>query len=171
MFPEWADEDVSIGGFGWHQGWNDGCDENMTAAYESNLANLIQDLREEWKQPTLPISIPVSGFTAMSQFPKRGHRSMDLLMYLAAGQGTVYDAEKTGRFANITAAQFAVGNPAKHPELGGHVSSMETRGFWREPRFSADSSQSYHYRWNAETHALIGQAMATGVLKAMTAMI
>jgi hypothetical protein len=33
MFPEWADEEVSVAGFGWHQGWNDGCDKNMTAAY------------------------------------------------------------------------------------------------------------------------------------------
>jgi hypothetical protein len=46
MFPEWAEEEVSIGGFGWHQGWNDGCDKNMTASYESNLANLIMDLRD-----------------------------------------------------------------------------------------------------------------------------
>jgi hypothetical protein len=43
---------------------------------------------------------------------------------------------------------------------------MDTRGFWREPQYSADSAQCYHYWWNAETHALIGQAMATGMLKA-----
>ena len=46
---EWAGEEVSVGGFGWFQGWNDGCDTNMTRAYETNLANLILDLREEWK--------------------------------------------------------------------------------------------------------------------------
>lgn len=54
----------------------------------------------------------------------------------------------------------------QHPELNGHVAAMDTRGFWREPQYSADSAQCYHYWWNAETHALIGQAMATGMLKA-----
>lgn len=78
-----------------------------------------------------------------------------------------YDTKKQGQFANITAAQFAVGDPSKHPELNGHVAAMDTRGFWREPQYSADSSQCYHYWWNAETHALIGQAMATGMLKGL----
>ena len=122
------------------QGWNDGCDKNMTAAYEANLANLILDLRDEWKNPVLPISIPVSGF-----------------MGYAA----------TGLRVNITDAQFSVGDPTKHPELNGHVASMDTRSFWRDKQYSADNHQIYHYWWNAETHALIGQAMATGMLKGM----
>lgn len=94
------------------------------------------DLRDEWKNPNLPVSIPVSGFFG-------------------------YDAAtRSPGMAHVTAAQFAVGDPATHPELHGHVASMETRGFWREP-------QCYHYWWNAETHALIGQAMATGMLKGL----
>lgn len=45
MFPELQGYTPSIGGFSWFQGWNDGCDLNMTAAYEWNLVNLIKDLR------------------------------------------------------------------------------------------------------------------------------
>ena len=46
--------------FGWHQGWNDGCSLNQTAEYETNLVNLIKDLRHEWGHPALPVSIAVS---------------------------------------------------------------------------------------------------------------
>lgn len=50
-----------LGGVVWHQGWNDGCSSDMVAEYERNLANLIKDIREEFKAPQLPVSIPVSG--------------------------------------------------------------------------------------------------------------
>ena len=83
---------------------------NEFSVAETNLANLIMDLRDEWKNPNLPVSIPVSGFFG-------------------------YDAAtRSPGMAHVTAAQFAVGDPATHPELHGHVASMETRGFWREPQ-------------------------------------
>jgi hypothetical protein len=34
MFPDLAGMTPVISGFGWWQGWNDGCDLNSTAAYE-----------------------------------------------------------------------------------------------------------------------------------------
>ena len=34
MFPDTTGLTPEIAGFGWFQGWNDGCDLNMTAAYE-----------------------------------------------------------------------------------------------------------------------------------------
>eukprot|EP00039_Didymoeca_costata_P005441 m.81669 g.81669 ORF g.81669 m.81669 type:complete len:284 (+) comp12821_c0_seq1:35-886(+) len=54
MFPDLQGMTPVVSGFGWFQGWNDGCDLNMTAAYETNMVNLIKDLRAEWNSPSLP---------------------------------------------------------------------------------------------------------------------
>ena len=62
MFPDLQGYHADISGFGWFQGWNDGCDLNQTAAYEQNMVNLIQDLRKEWNKPSLPVVIASSGF-------------------------------------------------------------------------------------------------------------
>ena len=43
IFPDLKDFTPDIAGFGWCQGWNDGCSINATAAYETNLVNLISD--------------------------------------------------------------------------------------------------------------------------------
>ena len=127
------------------KGWNDACDPNMTAAYETNLANLVTDLRDAFGAKALPVSIAV------------------------CGQGGYGNRSVVGPVTDVTAAQFAVANATRHPELGGHVVAMDTRGFWREPQYSADQNQGYHYWWNAETHALVGEAMAEGMIKAMAA--
>src|SRR5947208_2161678 len=37
-FPELAGRQVEMAGFGWHQGWQDGCDAKMAAEYEANMA-------------------------------------------------------------------------------------------------------------------------------------
>ena len=44
-FPELKGCKPEIVGFGWHQGWNDGCSTEMTAEYEENMANFINDVR------------------------------------------------------------------------------------------------------------------------------
>jgi alpha-galactosidase len=54
-FPAYANiGSYEIAGFAWHQGWNDGCDDNMAKEYESNLANLIRDVRRDLGVPNLP---------------------------------------------------------------------------------------------------------------------
>lgn len=62
MYPDLAGLSPEISGFGWFQGWNDGCDLNQTAAYEANMVNLIKDVRKAWKKPALPVVIAASGF-------------------------------------------------------------------------------------------------------------
>jgi hypothetical protein len=83
IYPDLAGMTPDIAGFGWFQGWNDGakqkcisavalvdnflflirfllmvgCSVNYTAAYETNLVHLIQDLRHAWKKPHLPVVI------------------------------------------------------------------------------------------------------------------
>jgi alpha-galactosidase len=46
-----------IAGFGWHQGWNDRVDATASANYRDNLVDLIKDLRAEFANPDLPVSI------------------------------------------------------------------------------------------------------------------
>ena len=55
-----------LSGFVWHQGWNDGCNVTLGKEYRTNLANLIRDVRKEFrdlpqKQHLLPVVIGVSG--------------------------------------------------------------------------------------------------------------
>ena len=70
------------------------------------------------------------------------------------------------RRLDIVLSQLAAANATRHPELGGHVRTMETRGFWREAQYSPNQGQGYHFWHNAETYYLVGQAMATGMLEA-----
>lgn len=50
--PRWA-------GFVWHQGEFDGMDQNLANKYETNLTNLIKDIREKAGTDSLPIIIPM----------------------------------------------------------------------------------------------------------------
>ncbi|MFT5904965.1 MAG: hypothetical protein ACI9E1_000554 [Cryomorphaceae bacterium] len=60
-FPKLG-SDYEIVGFGWHQGWNDGCDMAMCQEYEKNMQNFIRDVRKEFATPDLPFVIADSGF-------------------------------------------------------------------------------------------------------------
>ena len=140
LFPKYATTSIGsyeLAGFVWHQGWNDGCDVNMTAEYEFNLANLIRDVRTDLGVSKLPVSIGVSGFNGYTPEPRR-------------------DA--------IIAAQFAVANATKYPEFAGTVVAVETRGFVRPPPLSP-GTQSYHWWNNCETYWLVGKAMAEGMIQ------
>tara|TARA_B100000809_G_scaffold123653_1_gene121790 strand:+ start:619 stop:1548 length:930 start_codon:yes stop_codon:yes gene_type:complete len=139
LFPSYDGNGYELSGFFWHQGWNDGLKKPWVEVYEENLANLVKDLRKEWKAPGLPVSIGVSGF---------------------GGRG-----QKVDRRLGIIAAQHAV---ARRPELKGRVVSVETRDFFR-PREESPSGQGYHWNGNAETYCLIGEAMAKALLEVVRA--
>jgi len=137
-FPELAGRSCEIAGFGWHQGWNDGCNAEFVKEYEVNLAHLIRDLRKEWKRPDLPVVIANSGFGGWEN--------------------------KQARRVNLMKAQLAVADPAKYPEFKGTVAAVETRPFWR-PKEVSPSGQGYHWNHNAETHYLIGEAMGRAMVE------
>ena len=135
LFSEYSQlPGYEIAGFVWHQGWNDGCDMNMTAEYETNLAHLIRDVRTDLGVPHLPVSIGVSGFHGFTPDVRR-------------------DA--------IVAAQFAV---AAYPEFSTNVVAVETRSFARPPLPASPGHQVYHWNNNCETYWLVGKAMADGML-------
>ncbi len=101
-FPEWKGKGYRIAGFGWHQGWNDRCDVAASTAYEANLVDFIKDLRAEFGNPKLPVSITTTGM------------------------------DPTPQLGPVELAQLAVADPKKHPELNGNVKTTDTRPFWRK---------------------------------------
>jgi len=129
--PGYAGQGYEIAGFGWHQGWNDGCNMEACKEYETNLSNLIKDLRKELKVDRMPVVIANSGFGGRIERRPGDRRRM------------------------IIDAQGAV---AKRAEFKGTVSCVDTQDFWRAPDQSP-SKASYHWNHNAETYFLIGDAM------------
>ena len=131
--------DYEIAGFGWHQGWNDGCDMGMCQQYEENMKNFIRDVRKELGMETLPFVIADSGF---------------------GGGG-----ESNNRRLMIREAQAA---PGKVREFKGNFACVETADFWRTVEESP-SKQGYHWNGNAETYYLIGEAMGEAMQELMGA--
>ena len=68
------------------------------------------------------------------------------------------------RRIDIVLSQFAAANATRHPELGGGVTTVETRNFYRQPEYSPNKGQGYHFWHNAETYFLVGQSMAKAML-------
>jgi len=160
VYPDLQDMAIDISGFGWFQGWNDGCDLNYTAAYETNLVHLIQDLRRTWMKPQLPFVIAVSGFEGWRD-NGQGRTPPDCW---DGPNASKIDCECDGvdrqcRRIDIMLSQIGAANLTRHPELGCCVEAVETRDFWRPAQYSP-MDQNYHFNFNAETHYLIGKAMA-----------
>ncbi len=130
-----------LAGFVWFQGHKDGGKPEWVDEYESNLVNLIRDVRSDLEAPALPVMIATVGFEGKAM-PEN--------------------------YRKIREAQLAVGNPARHPEFAGTVKTVDTRDFWR-PAEESPSGQGYHYNRNAETYLLIGQALGRGMIELLEA--
>ncbi len=128
-----------LGGFGWHQGWNDRISDKFNAEYESNLAHFIRDIRRDLGVPSLPFVIAETGMTG----PEETHP----------------------RALSLMKAQAAV---AEHREFKGNVAFVSTRVFWR-PKEQSPSGQGYHWNSNAETYYLIGEAMGEAMKRLLDA--
>ena len=117
---------------------------NRVAAveYESNMVNLIQDIRRDLQSPRLAICIAVAGIGGWQE--KNSNREL------------------------VINAQFNAADPRRHPELGTNVRVEETRAYWREPHVSPPPWQPHHWGRNAESMWKIGSAMADGLLEALT---
>jgi len=129
-----------LAGFAWHQGWNDGCDEEMVKQYESNLANLIRDVRIDLGVPDLPVTIGVSGMSG----------------WLSNDNGN--------RRTRIIDAQMAVANTTRYPDFSRTVASVETLNFHRGVKPASPGSQTYHWNNICESYWLIGEAMGKAMV-------
>ena len=134
-FPELAGKEHEIVGFGWHQGWNDGCSAKDVAEYEVNMVNFIKDGRKDLGVRDLPFVIGGSGF---------------------GGWGQTID-----RRLGIMKAQAAM---ETYDEFKGNVKYVETRGFFRDGPVSPRPIR-YHWCCNAESYYLIGEGMGKAMVE------
>jgi len=134
-FPDYDGRGYQIAGFGWHQGWNDGCSAADVAEYEKNMVNFINDVRKDLGTPKLPFVIAGSGF---------------------GGWGQTID-----RRLGIMAAQEAAAN---RDEFKGNVKYVETRDCFRDGPVSPRPIR-YHWCCNAESYYLIGEGMGKAMVE------
>lgn len=102
VLPNYKGQGYEIAGFGWFQGHKDGGKQTWTEEYESNLVNLINDVRAEFKVPKLPVVVATVGFSGR---------------------------DMKGRYLQILEAQKAVGDPVKYPDFAGNVPTVDTQDF------------------------------------------
>ncbi|WP_144394583.1 sialate O-acetylesterase [Pleionea sediminis] len=136
-FPQWADRGFQISGYGWFQGHKDTLNGVYAERYEFNMVNLIKAIRSDFNTPLAPFVIATIGFNGY---------------------------EMTGNTAVVANAQRVIsGDTGNYPEFDGNVITVDTRGFWRSAADSPSRDGS-HYRKNAETFMLVGEAMGKGML-------
>jgi hypothetical protein len=139
-FPAYDGGGYELAGFVWYQGWNDGCEpKTALPQYETNLVNLIKDVRRELAVPNLPVVI---------------------------GELTGPWVEAPGEWATLRKAQAAA---ASHPEFHGNVTFVETHDFVRKPEASPNPGHGHHEFGNAETYFLVGNALGEGMKQLLTA--
>ncbi|MDP6044110.1 MAG: sialate O-acetylesterase, partial [Phycisphaerae bacterium] len=130
-FPQYADRGYEIAGFCWHQGWNDGCNEDWAKEYAKNMPIFIRDLRKDLGVANLPFVIANSGFGG-----RKSHG------------GVVGRLQKMVQPAQTAAAKNAE-----------NVTCVDTRNFHRPEDKSPGRGDIEHWFSNAESYFLIGDAM------------
>ncbi len=134
-FPDYDGGGYELAGFVWYQGWNDGVNpSHAIPAYETNLVNLIKDLRQEFHTPQLPVVI---------------------------GELTGPWVEAPPEWTTLRRAQEAAPN---RPEFAGNVLFVLTHDFVRKPEDSPNPGHGHHEFGNAETCFLVGDALGRGIL-------
>ena len=129
-FPGYDGSGHELAGFVWYHGWNDGVSPKTgVVQYQTNLVNLINDVRREFTTPKLPVVI---------------------------GELTGPWVEAPPEWTQLRQAQAAA---ATRPEFAGNVAFVPTRDFVRKPEDSPNPSHGHHEFGNAETYFLIGNAL------------
>lgn len=138
FLPGLASRGHELAGFIWYQGWNDGCDPAVAVPqYETNLVNLIKDVRRDLETPGLPVVI---------------------------GELTGPWVVAPGEWGVLRRAQAAAAN---RPEFAGNVSFVPTHDFVRPAEASPNPGHGHHEFGNAETCLLVGDALGRGMLELM----
>ena len=138
-FPAYDGGGYELAGFVWYQGWNDGCEpQTAVPQYETNLVNLIKDVRKELHAPNSPVII---------------------------GELTGPWVEAPGEWNTLRKAQAGA---AAHPEFKGNVLFVETHEFVRKPEDSPNPGHGHHEFGNAETYLLVGDALGKGMRQLLT---
>ena len=139
-FPSYDGGGYELAGFVWYHGWNDGCEpKTAVPQYETNLVNLVKDVRRELNTPDLPVVI---------------------------GELTGPWVQAPGEWATLRKAQAAA---AARPEFRGNVLFVETHDFVRKPEDSPNPGHGHHEFGNAETYILVGDALGKAMVKLLNA--
>ena len=134
-FPRYDGGGYELAGFVWYHGWNDGVNpKTAVPEYETNLVNLIKDVREALNAPKLPVVI---------------------------GELTGPWIEAPAEWTKLRKAQAAA---AARPEFTGNVVFVPTREFVRQADDSPNPGHGHHEFGNAETYFLVGDALGKGML-------
>jgi alpha-galactosidase len=141
IIPGYAKESgYEIAGFFWNQGESDMA-AAAAAEYETNLVNLINDLRKDLDAPAMKTVIAVTG---------------------CGGRNPTFGKpEQKEASDKVIAAQFAV---ARRPEFKGAALTVETRDFYRPQDPFGGNNQSIHWHANGESYWLVGEAMGRAML-------
>ena len=134
-FPSLNGVELELAGFGWHQGWNDGCSLNDSKEYKENLTNFINDIRKDLNAHSLPFVVAGSGFGGWGQ-------SIDRRLMIMQAQKSVTEL----------------------PQFKSSSKYVETRGFFRDGSVSPRPIR-YHWCCNAETYWLIGSGMGKAMVE------
>jgi hypothetical protein len=138
-FPDYDGRGYEIAGFAWFQGWNDMFNDRARAEYEDNLVHLIEDVRNHFERPDLPVVIGELG----NGGPK---------------------ASK-----NMLAIRQAQSQAAARPTLGANVAFVPTSQFARPAAESPNVSHGHHWFGNAESYFLIGDALGRKMIALLSA--
>jgi len=132
--PGYGNEGYVFAGFAWHQGWNDRTDGALSAAYQTNMANFINDIRDDLNAPNMPFVIATTGMDG----------------------GSAY--------TTVERAQLNMADADAYPAFVGNVRVVDARkpydglAFW-QPVSQSPSDQGYHWNRNAKTYLHLGLAM------------
>jgi len=138
-FPHLARYEPTLAGFVWFQGWNDAfAPEDERRKYHDHLVHLIQDVREEFNSPALPVVVGELGNLA----------------------------EKAGQNLKLIRAQQKAG--ATDSRLAGNVTFVPTTAFARPKEESPNVGHGHHWFGNAESYFLIGDALGRAMVKLRT---
>jgi hypothetical protein len=128
--PAAKGRNVEIAGFIWYHGWNDGCDpEHAVPAYETNLVNLIHDVRKDLGVAAMPTVV---------------------------GEITGPWVDAPDEWGALRRAQKAA---ATREGWKGSVIFAPTAAFVRDPHESPNPTHAHHEFGNAETYLLVGRAL------------
>ena len=149
-FPSYRGQGFEIAGFVYFSGWNDMLEANPF--YADQLANLIRDVRRDFKKPGLPFVIGQLGVDPDSVQP-------------GSNDG------------NFRIAQTAA---ASLPEFKGNVTLVATDPFWdreanavykkglqnhKDEWDKVGSDALYHYLGSAKTFCSIGKAFGEAMIE------
>jgi len=150
LFPQLKGKQPQIAGFVWFQGFNDMFGDHAPGEYASNMKLLIQDIRQAWDAPKLPVVIGALG-----------------------QNGSKPAAENMKK---IQDAQLAMNDV---PEFAGNVKTIRTDVLvdktaeakfpnWQDHREEwklVGSDRPYHYLGSAIWYSRIGNEMAETMLE------